>query len=289
MMGTPWRRNRWQRASEEWPRLLLVSWFLGIAATGCGADPGTWEPCEETLTCTPVVACNADHGIPGLPVDCQGVYVTVNGDDNDPGTREFPVKTIAHAFDLARDRGMRVYACADIFDVEVRVPAGMEVWGGLDCRDPRDHWPLHPLGELTTIAPAPNLIPLTVADEQAEPAPEGAVATKLTRMRLIAHDATVPGGSAIAMRALPGVTVEVRLSEIVAGDGADGAPGAEAGAKPAQEGAPGSPGAMACSADTVTGGARVTTSCDDGTSSGGWAVSAQRAVVVMERTGPPYP
>jgi hypothetical protein len=215
------------------------------------------------------VACNADHGNPDRSVDCDGVYLRQDGRDDHPGTRDDPVKTFARAFDLARNKGMRVYACADIFETEVRVPAGMEVWGGLDCRDPRGHWPVHPLGELTTIAPGPNLIPLTVVDQTAEPLPEADVITTLTRMRMVAPDATVPGGSSIAMRALPGVTVDVRLSEIVAGDGADGAAGADGGAESAREGAPGNPGAVACSADVVTGGARVTTACDDGVSSGG--------------------
>lgn len=269
MMSSASRRNRWRLASYRRPLLLAAVLSCGFSAVGCGAESGVWEPCEETLTCTPVVACNADHGIHGRPVDCAGVYVTVDGDDDDPGTRDFPVATFARAFDLARNQGMRVYACADIFEIAVRVPAGMEVWGGLDCRDPRGHWPLHPLGQLTTIAPGPHQIPLTVVDQAAAPGSEGAAATTITRMRLVAQDATMPGESSIAMRALSGVKVEVRSSEIVAGNGADGAAGADGGIRPAQEGAPGNPGLTACSADTVNGGQRVTTSCVDGVSSGG--------------------
>lgn len=268
-MSTSMGRCRSRRVSEQRPLLLAAAWLFGIVATGCGAESGTWEPCEETLTCTPVVACNADHGNPDRPADCDGVYLRWSGRDDNPGTRDEPVGTFARAFELAREHGMRVYACADAFDVEVRVPAGMEVWGGLNCHDPRGHWPLHPLGQLTTIAPGPNLIPLTIADESAEAASEKTPVTTITRMRLVARDATAPGGSSVAMRALSGVTVEVHLSELVAGDGAYGATGADGGSRPAQEGAPGNPGGVACSADIMTGGARVTTSCDDGISSGG--------------------
>lgn len=116
-------------------------------------------------------------------------------------------------------------------------------------------------------AAVPREIPLTVVDEKNEP--ERGALTKITRVKMIAQNATAPGGSAIAMRVLFALTVELHVSEVLARDGMEGKPGADGGEDSALEGAPGNPGSMACSADTVSVGQVAITACDDGDSSGG--------------------
>ena len=54
------------------------------------------------------------------------------GADENPGTLEGPVRTLGKVLALARERSRRVYACAELFREAVEIPAGVELWGGLD-------------------------------------------------------------------------------------------------------------------------------------------------------------
>jgi len=242
--------------------LSVVALGCGTAAGLCGCHPYT---CSDTVTCgtgkeTEEPTCNADPALDPAEDDC-GVFASESlGDDANPGTRAQPVRTLTQAISLARTGPLRVYACAEVFAEAVAVPSGLEVWGGLDCAN---GWGYLGGDARTVLAPASDLIPL-----QVEAAELGGIAT-LADLRLEAADATLPGGSSIAMLVAPGAAVDLRRSELLAGNGAKGAPGARGGEDPAKAGTPGNGGAVACSAHSVQGAPPVITVCGDATSVGG--------------------
>ena len=226
--------------------LSVVALGCGTAAGVCGCHP---ENCAEILTCDTgpkEPACNADPALGPAEDDC-GVFVSSSlGDDANPGTRERPVRTLVKAIGLARSGPLRVYACAEVFPEAVMVPSGVAVWGGLDCAD---GWAYVGDNRRTVLAPAPDAIPLQVNASELQ-----GIST-LADLRLEAADASLPGGSSIAMLVQPGGAVEVRRSELVAGDGANGELGQGGGDGPAAGGTSGWSGGPACSANVVPGGA----------------------------------
>jgi hypothetical protein len=61
------------------------------------------------------------------------VFVAPAGDDAAAGTKLAPVRTLARAIELAADKG-RVFACVGSYpESELSVPAGISIFGGLDC------------------------------------------------------------------------------------------------------------------------------------------------------------
>ena len=230
----------------------------GTAASMCGCHP---EDCNDTVTCVTgpkEPACSADPTSGPAEDDC-GIFVSVSiGNDENPGTSDLPVRTFARAISLAQSGPMRVYGCAELFSEAVNVPSGVDVWGGLDCAH---DWSYIGADRPTVLAPAPDLVPLQVK--------AGRGISNLFDLRLEAADASVPGGSSIAMLVLTGAAVELRRSELVAGDGAKGAPGDRGGELPAKGGAPGNSGAAACSADSVLGAPPVITACGEVQTIGG--------------------
>lgn len=162
-----------------------------------------------------------------------GVFVENGGNDLNPGTKAAPVKTLAKAIELAGAFGKRVYACAQAFNEPIVIPVGMELFGGLDCES---GWGWVGADTKTTIATGPDVIPATLL--------EGEGATRLDDFWIQAADATVPGGSSIALLA-SGVKAELVRCTVVAGDAMPGEAGASSPASPAADGPPG---AMAPSA-----------------------------------------
>jgi hypothetical protein len=156
-----------------------------------------------------------------------GVFVEDGGNDLNPGTKVAPVKTIAKAMELAGASGKRVYACAQAFNEPVVIPAGMELFGGLDCEN---GWGWIGADAKTTIATGPDVIPATLL--------EGERPTRLDDFWIQAAGATVPGGSSIALIA-SGVKTELVRCTIVAGDAMPGEDGEDAPASPAPAGPPG--------------------------------------------------
>ena len=264
----------------------LVAMGLGISVLGCGTAAtvcGCYEySCAEEFACerAPEPVCNADPAAGPAEDDC-GVFASASlGDDANPGTRAQPVRTLGRALTLARSGPLRVYACAEVFPEAVTVPSGVEIWGGLDCAH---DWIYLGGDQRTVLAPAPDLIPL-----QVEKGEQGGVST-FADLRVEAADASAPGGSSIAMLVLPGTAVEVRRSELIAGDGAKGAPGARGGEVPAKGGAPGSSGGAACSADSVAGALSVTTVCGEVTTVGGKGGDGNVATGGSGNDGQPEP
>ncbi|WP_437633176.1 hypothetical protein [Sorangium sp. So ce854] len=211
---------------------------------GAPADPGQ-PPCGDPWDAAPTDGC--------------GVFASSSlGDDANPGTRERPVRTVGRALALSRQGARRVYACAEVFPEAVEVPAGAQIWGGLDCAR---GWAFIGDRAKTVLAPAPDLIPLRIEGGDGL----SLVADVLAR----SADAAQPGGSSIAALVLPGASVTFFRGVLAAGNGAPGAHGEDGGEGPAASGAAGMRGGDACSADVVPGAPSVTTACDDVASLGG--------------------
>jgi len=234
------------------PALLTTS----VAMLGCGSaemsdDHGDPVPPDTAPVCT-----NVDPSQAGPDGAC-GVFVSSTlGSDDNPGTLERPVRSLEAAFVLALEGSRRVYACAEMFQEQAQVPAGVELWGGLDCAD---GWRYVGVTEKTTIAPIrAGVIPFRFL-------PGGGVA-RAVDVRAEAADGAQPSESSIAAIVLPGAQVEIVRGELVAGNGAPGADGEQGGGSGAPlavaNGAVGLPGADACGGDVVLGGAPVVTVCD---------------------------
>ncbi|XXY48587.1 hypothetical protein WME91_52150 [Sorangium sp. So ce269] len=256
-------------------RLLLTVGTLSTVGvggvSGCAYDDSCYE--ERLCLTPPKSRCDGDPAT-AMALDECGVFVSEQGDDTSPGTKEAPVKTLQHAIGLAthgprngQAATRRVYACGGRFEEKITLPSGVDLWGGRLC-DIGDDWsyegsfggPNHP----TIIAP-PVGIPLQViAGEK-----EGETST-VFGVRVKAADASAPDGrSSIAVILSTGARAIVQDSVIVAGNGKDGEPGGDAPSFRANAGMVGNDGVDACTADSPTGALAVVTVCDDGIESTG--------------------
>jgi hypothetical protein len=201
--------------------------FYSASASGSGSDGG------------PDPACVPSQNASGVSDNC-GVFVSSSaGDDGNEGSKEKPVATLKAAIELAQAAGKPVYACAEELAGGVEVPAGVEIYGGLDCKA---GWAHVGATTKTTIAGG--------ADEIAVRFLGGAMTTRLEDVKVSAADAMAPGGSSVAVIAEE-ITVELTRCEIAAGAGKDGAKG-ETPTDPVGPSDPndaaikGAPGAAAC-------------------------------------------
>ncbi|KYF91595.1 hypothetical protein BE20_14265 [Sorangium cellulosum] len=246
---------------------LAQLWAISFGAAGCYYS----EDCAETFSCEPPPAspppCAGDPATTPAKEEC-GVFVARHGDDARAGTRQEPVRTLQHAVQKALLEGKpHVYACAEDFHEAVRLPSGVEIWGGRACD--REDWAFLGADHPTVVAPPAGRVPVRVHAH-------GAVLSDLFSsdprsllfgVRLVAADAIEPGGSSIALIVTDDAEVEVSWSEIFAGNGAPGAPGEDAPLEVAEAGAPGNHGAAVCSEDLVDGALPAVTLCPDGSAS----------------------
>ncbi|WP_437664555.1 hypothetical protein [Sorangium sp. So ce1182] len=196
-----------------------------------------------------------------------GVFVSEDGDDESPGTKAEPVKTLQRAIRLAAGsqrgdgRGLprRVYACGGAFKEAITLPSGVDIWGARLCAG--GDWSYVGPNQLTTIAP-PVGIPLRVT--------QGEETSTIFGVRVVAADASANDGkSSIAMILSQGAKANVVSSEVIAGNGKDGEPGEDAFSERAPDGVVGNDGADACTAEAAAGARPVVTVCDDGIESTG--------------------
>ncbi|WP_437829827.1 hypothetical protein [Sorangium sp. So ce1153] len=264
----------------------MATSVVAVAIFMCGASTLTGcpysDPCWEVEACEPDPVpppgpCEGEPGTAPALDEC-GVFVSEQGDDNSPGTKRAPVKTLQHAIGLAahgRSHGeaatRRVYACGGEFAETISLPSGVDLWGGRLC-DGGD-WsyqgsfggPEHP----TIIAP-PGGIPLRVLGEEGTVLARDDTTSVIAGVRVVAADASAPDRkSSIAMVLSTGARAIVQDSVIVAGNGKDGEPGGDAPSYRATDGVEGNDGASACTADSPTGALPVVTVCDDGIESTG--------------------
>ncbi|WP_438038979.1 hypothetical protein [Sorangium sp. So ce128] len=245
------------------------------AALGCGVEPST-PPCAEGGTCDAEPSEDAClEGLAALRVqDGCGVFAsTTQGDDNNPGTMDKPVKTLARAIALApRTRG-RVFACSEPFLDAATLPSGVDLWGGFQCWAGWKHTTETGSPQLVaTIQTASSeVVPLTVVAAQGD----GEVATDdvstIVDVHVVDWFPSETSLSTVAMRLEPGAVVEVLRSVIQADNAQKGADGVNWGLidPQAQHGETGAIGKEACSAATVIGAPAVASGCGDQVSTGG--------------------
>ncbi|WP_437570537.1 hypothetical protein [Sorangium sp. So ce542] len=191
--------------------------------------------------------------------DAEALFVGGAGaSDGNPGTREQPVRTLSKAVALAEAGPRRIFACAETFAEAVALPAGIALWGGLDCSR---GWVYVGGSRKTVLAPVAGEIPLRVMPGQGK--------AVVADVRAQAARAAQPGGSSIGAMVLSGATAEILRSALIAGDGAAGADGEDGGDGRAPPGTAGSSGGDACSSKAVQGGPAVETSCETGRSVAG--------------------
>lgn len=213
------RTMRWTLASIG---LLLIA--SGTSIVACGSNA---ENCEKTDTCGQVSTGTGTGGandgsacVPGPntdPGDECGTFVSESsGDDVNPGSKLSPVQTFAKAIEVASASGgtKRIYACAEEFPEAIEVPAGIEIYGGLDCES---SWKYTGETAKTTLKPEPDKVPLTLKGGEGK--------TVIADVVALASDATLPGGSSIAAIA-DGATVDFMRCELSAGNGMAGDKGA---------------------------------------------------------------
>lgn len=219
----------------------------GAGATGMGAggsDAGTSPMC---------IPSQAE----GAVDDKCGIFVSASvGNDSNAGTKGSPVKTIGHAILEANGTDRPIYVCNESFNEVVEAPAGMELYGGLDCAN---GWTWSDAGR-TTLTASPDSVPLKLTS--------GTALTRIENFAVTAADAMQSGGSSIAA-IIDNVTAEISFCELTAGAARDGADGQTPADLP-MNGLPGENGTVACTASAdVKGGAGAVNTCDAGTSQGG--------------------
>ncbi|WP_437318008.1 PGRS family protein [Sorangium sp. So ce385] len=254
---------RFQTKQRVWAAVATA-----IMATGCDA---LWldvtGDCKRMLTCDYFVRAGSGGGTPPSCVpsenaeavgDACGVFVSASGNDDAVGTKADPVKTLSVAMArAAAEQGSAVYACAEEFAEAAEVPAGMSIFGGLDCAKGW-RW----IGETarTVVTPGEEAIALKVM--------QGEGTVRIEDVSVYAANAQTPGASSIAVL-VDGAEAELVRCELVAGNGADGAEGEDAPSEMPAQAAPGNAGANACSDldtsgapdETLPGGAQVESVC----------------------------
>jgi hypothetical protein len=248
--------------------------MLGIGAvawpTGCSNLSGD---CHELQTCCPdgTMACltgsSSSSSGGGTPPGCVpsesdkpvddtcGIFVSSSkGQEGNAGTKSAPLKSLQEAIEAAK--GRPVYACAEAFTGSVTIANGSAIYGGLDCTS---EWLYAGATTKSSLTGDADQIAVTIG-----PFANGA---ELVDFTIQALNATVPGGSSIAMVAgAPGV--KLIRSTLEAADGKDGVPG-ESSSTAAQSGVQGKNGGAACSASVVVGADGVTSMCGGSESTSG--------------------
>jgi hypothetical protein len=187
-----------------------------------------------------------------------GVFLSATGDDGASGTQDNPVKSFKRAVDLAVVGENVIYACAEEFLGAVELPAGIAVYGGLDCTTMPRSWRYVDDKTKTIVTADPDTIPLTLATGSG---------TKLSDLMVLAKPATIEGGSSVAVVS-DQVKAEFTDCLFEAGDGKDGA-AVKKYTTVASPGTAGKNGLDACSSDKVEGGESVSSMCGIPDSSSG--------------------
>jgi hypothetical protein len=249
--GCDWPFSRPQEADEAGSQ--------GEDATGCADILGCHKSEGEGGTGGQPPLCVPGDG-EGWNADAAcGVFVRLDGDDENVGTPDAPVKSLGKAIALATAKTdatkKNVYACAETFNEAVEIETDVALFGGLDCENGW-RW----IGEQTrtTLTADPGAIPLTM---------HGGGEVRMEDVDVVAapippEDPAMFGASSLAAMA-DGVTVSLARCTIEASDAAPGADQRQD-ANSSTRGRDGNPGESGCMAAFTAGGAEQFTYCGDG-------------------------
>ena len=196
-------------------RAARLSGFLLLSlagGSGCGlAELDDESDCSLLATCG---RCDPATSRGPIADDC-GYFVSSSaGSDDRSGTKAAPVRTLARAIELARERSSSVFACAETFEEALVLPSGIKLVGGLDCDR---SFEASTDGRRTTIVAPPDTAAVTVLG--------GDRTTRLQNVSIRSSDAQAAGGSSIAVLVLEGASLELLFSDVHAGAGAPGISG----------------------------------------------------------------
>ena len=255
-------RSRW---TGRWARLAAAAagGLTALSSLGCHGS------CEDTFTC---LYLDEEPRCPEDPTEAAdgqirascGIWVSASlGDDANEGSPEEPVATLGKALAKAAGGPRRVFACNEVFTEALEWPAGVALHGGFSCADL--DWRYPAATSHTTLTAPNNQIPLTLVG------PVHSAPAMLTDLKIASLEATLPGGSSIAVLARADARAEIRRSEIKSGAGADGADGDNGGhfGYPAKDGLLGQDGVAACTGNVGDGGDMVALDCEEDASFGG--------------------
>ncbi|WP_437294890.1 hypothetical protein [Sorangium sp. So ce426] len=244
--------------------LLLSPWAIGCGTAPGVNDPGV-TPCEGS-SCVgepPPESVCVEHVAADIIDDGCGVFVAGalgGGDDKNPGTKAKPVFTVERAVELARTGRGRVFICNDGFGVnQIRMPSGVDLLGGFDCR----RWNRDPRIPLSSFTHTTVFGPMVIV-EPAGPEDRGAADGVSTLADLYVRSA---GEVGVIIQS--NTAVEIVRSEISTRGGNGGSPGAKWQQYSQPDGPDGMFGGDACSAVVVAGGPAVVNECESGLTSVG--------------------
>jgi hypothetical protein len=213
-------------------------------------DPAATGGTKDDPACTPSEAA-------GTVADSCGVFVMA-GAEGGNGSKGMPFGKLSDAMEPALKSSKRIYVCtAPLTETDqVKVPAGVRIYGGVDCLK---DWAYVGASTKSLLTAPSGVTPLRLV--------VGEGVTEVHDLHVVAEAASKPGGSSIAVLA-DGVKALFVGAVIEAGDAMPGADG-EAYGSAAASGKDGSPGELACSGASVLGAEGPSNQCDDGDSIGG--------------------
>lgn len=124
--------NGVRELTPQYPRSLATTLgpvvLLGLLSCGSRADvnqsPGPDAPNGCDLSREP-------KDSPACVDESFGVFVAPTGDDNAEGTRASPLRTLTSA--LAKAGSRRIYLCEGLYEENVVIDGGAEIYGGFSC------------------------------------------------------------------------------------------------------------------------------------------------------------
>lgn len=118
-------------------RSVLVG-FVSSALMACGVFGSSDETPKADEPSVPPPSTPQDNAQPPPAVGTaapEGVFVSSSlGRDDGTGSSLRPVKTLKQAFELARDRKLRVIACAEVYEEDLELIDGVSAYGYYDCK-----------------------------------------------------------------------------------------------------------------------------------------------------------
>ncbi|MGK3962078.1 hypothetical protein WMF38_54365 [Sorangium sp. So ce118] len=246
---------------------MAIALLGTLAAAGCASEPSV--PGETAPSEPACLEALAEH----RALEGCGVFATppMFADSfGGSGTMADPAITLGRAIELARTGRRRVFACGGwSFPEDVVLPSGIDLVGGFDCRNGWIYDEGTPAFLLTPNKGGPVSISVVPDDGERQGLDDGI--STITDLLLWIVNATRDGTSTVGIVVQQNAALELVRGHIKtigpAGRGFDADTYMPDRSDRARDGTDGSPGGDACSADTVPGGAAVTTLCDDGSMS----------------------